>query len=106
MIAVIAVARNRLARSALARRFLGGAVWSVIGSVLSSGVTLIMWMLVARLLGKEVYGQFVVIQSTLSTVGVFAGFGIGAAATRYAAELKTRDTVRLGHILTLSLIHI
>ena len=102
MIASVTAARTRVMRSPLARRFLGGAVWSVLGSVLSSGVTLVMLMLVARSLGKEVYGQFVVIQSTLSMVGVFAGFGIGAAATRYAAELGTRDTVRLGHILTLS----
>lgn len=102
MIGTIATAHAKLKASPLARRFLGGAAWSVLGSVVSSGVTLIMLMLVARLLGKEVYGQFVVIQSTLSMVGVFAGFGIGAAATRYAAELRTRNTVRLGHILTLA----
>lgn len=102
MIGTLVTARARLKASPLARRFLGGAAWSVLGAVVSSGVALIMLMLVARLLGKEVYGQFVVIQSTLSMVGVFAGFGIGAAATRYAAELRTRDTVRLGHILTLA----
>lgn len=102
MIDTLSTAYARLKTSSLARRFLGGAAWSVLGSVISSGVTLITLMLVARLLGKEVYGQFVVIQSTLSMVGVFAGFGIGATATRYAAELRSRDTVRLGHILTLA----
>lgn len=102
MIVTLATAYARLKASPLVRRFLGGAAWSVLGSVVTSGVTLIMLMLVARLLGKEVYGQFVVIQSTLSMVGVFAGFGIGAAATRYAAELRSRDTDRLGHILTLA----
>lgn len=102
MIGVLVTAHARLNASPLARRFLGGAAWSILGSVVSSSVTLLMLMLVARLLGKEVYGQFVVIQSTLSMVGVFAGFGIGAAATRYAAELRTHDTVRLGHILTLA----
>lgn len=102
MIGTLATAHARLKASPLARRFLGGAAWSVLGSVVSSGVALIMLMLVARLLGKEIYGQFVVIQSTLSMVGVFAGFGIGAAATRYAAELRSRDIARLGHILTLA----
>jgi O-antigen/teichoic acid export membrane protein len=102
MIAVVKVACARLMRSPLARRFLGGAAWSVLGSALSSGITIIMLMLLARVLGKDVYGRFVVIQSTLGMVGVFAGFGIGAAATRYAAELKTRDTIRLGHILALA----
>jgi O-antigen/teichoic acid export membrane protein len=102
MTALFPDARARFARAALARRFMAGAAWSFSGSVLSSGVTLLMLILVARVLGKEVYGQFVVIQSTLGMVGVFAGLGIGAAATRYAAELRIRDTVRLGHILTLA----
>jgi O-antigen/teichoic acid export membrane protein len=57
---------------------------------------------VARLLGKETYGQFVVVQSTLSMVGVFAGFGIGTTATRYVAELRLRDSGRLAHILALT----
>jgi O-antigen/teichoic acid export membrane protein len=102
MIAVIIAASARLSGSALARRVLGGATWSVLGSVGSSAVTLLMLMLVARILGKEVYGQFVVIQSTLSMIGVFAGFGIGIAATRYAAEFRMSGTERLGHILTLA----
>ena len=102
MIAIIKKTQSKIANTPLARRFLRGAMWSVLGSVVSSGITLIMLILVARLLGKETYGQFVVIQSTLGTVGVFAGFGIGAAATRYSAELKTRNPIRLGHILTLS----
>ncbi len=102
MIETFAIARAKLKASPLARRFVGGAAWSVLGAVVSSGVTLVMLMLVARLLGKETYGQFVVIQSTLGMVGVFAGFGIGAAAIRYVAELRALDTARLGHILTLA----
>lgn len=102
MIGTFAVALAKLKTSPLARRFLGGAAWSVLGAVASSGVTLVMLILVARLLGKETYGQFVVIQSTLGMVGVFAGFGIGAAATRYVAELRALDIIRLGHILILA----
>lgn len=102
MTRAVATAYASLKASPLARRFVSGAVWSILGSVVSSGVTLVMLMLLARLLGKETYGQFVVIQSTLVMVGVFAGFGIGAAASRYTAELKLRDTTRLGHILTVA----
>lgn len=102
MIDILIAARARLTYSPLARRFLGGVVWSIMGTVVSSGITLVMLMVVARLLSKENYGQFVVIQSTLGMVGVFAGFGIGTTATRYAAELQARDATRLGHILTLA----
>lgn len=102
MIRFIGTARQRIKNSLLAQRFLGGAGWSAAAAVVGSGLTLIMVMLVARMLGKETYGQFVVIQTTLGTVGVFAGFGIGATATRYAAELRARDPIRLGRILALA----
>jgi len=102
MIGTFATARLRIAQSPLARRFLSGAVWSVAGAVISSGITLVMMMFLARLLGKETYGQFVVVQSTLGMVGVFAGFGIGTAAIRYAAELRAREPDRLGRILVLA----
>lgn len=97
----LTAARIRIKDSPLALRFASGAMWSVVGAIGSSGIKLVMLMIVARMLGKEPYGQFVVIQSTLSMVGVFAGFGMGAAATRYTAELRAVNLTRLGHILVL-----
>ncbi len=102
MISRFATTYARYRASQSIRRFTGGAAWSIFGSVVSSGMTLITLMLVARILGKDEYGQVVVIQSTLGTVGVFAGFGIGAAATRYVAELRASNLIRLGHILALA----
>lgn len=102
MIASLKTLRARLDRSPLARRFLGGAAWSVAGTTASSALSLLAMIFVARMLGKETYGQFVILQSTLSMVGVFAGFGIGTTATRYVAELRLRDPGRLAHILALA----
>lgn len=102
MIGRVASIRARLNDSPLAHRFLSGAGWSLAGTALSQGMTLLTMLFVARLLGKEIYGQFVLIQSTLNTIGIFAGFGIGQTATRYIAAMKQRDAGRLGHILALS----
>ena len=71
---------KKISSETLMRRFLNGAVWSIAGSVLSSGLNLILWMIVSRILGKEQYGKFVLIQSTLGMVGIFSGFGLGATA--------------------------
>lgn len=102
MITLIKDVRARFDRSSLARRFLGGAAWSVAGTTASSALSLLAMVFVARMLGKETYGQFVILQSTLSMAGVFAGFGIGTTATRYVAELRLRDPGRLAHILALA----
>ena len=85
--------------SPLARRFLGGAAWSVASAVVSSGVTLLVMIIVARILHRESYGRLVVIQSTLGMFGTLAGLGVGTAAIRYIAALRSRDGRRLLKIL-------
>ncbi len=92
----------RIRKSPLANRYLSGAYWSVVAAVVSNILTLLSMMLVARFLGKNSYGQFVVIQSTLGMFGVFAGFGIGAAAIRYVAEFRHKNLTRLSNILGLA----
>lgn len=102
MIATITGTRSHIINSVLARRFIGGASWSLAGSVLYQAINLVTMLFVARILGKETYGQFVLLQSTFNSIGIFAGFGIGTTATRYVAAYKHTDPTRLGHILALS----
>lgn len=91
-----------MAKSDLAARFLRGAWWSVVGALISNGLTVLTGVLLARILNKEPYGQYVLIQSTLSTVGVFAGLGIGAASTKFSAEMRRNSPARLLRLLALA----
>src|SRR5678815_4205374 len=86
----------------LQRRFMGSALWIFAGTAGSSLITLITTMILARLLGRQAYGQFVLLQSSINMMGVFAGFGVGATVTKYVAEFKTRDSERLSSIFALS----
>ena len=85
----------------LLRRLFVGAAWSVVGSALARVLALASMVVIARLLGVENFGQLVVLQSTLGMFGIFAGLGLGVVATKFAAELKVRDPIRLGQILSL-----
>lgn len=90
-----------LFRSSLARRLASGSAWSLFASVCGGGGNLLLFLLVARVLGKVHYGELVLLQSTLGTVGSVAGLGLGMTATRYAAHLSGRDNLRLARILVL-----
>jgi O-antigen/teichoic acid export membrane protein len=79
-----------------------GMYWAMAGAVISRALMLLSSILVARLLGKTVYGELGMIQSTVGMFGVFAGFGLGLTATKYVAELKQNDPERVGRILALS----
>lgn len=59
-------------------------------------------VVVARLLGKEGFGQYGIVQSTVTMFGTFAGFGLGLTATKHVAEYRHKDPQRAGKILGLS----
>ncbi len=94
--------RNTWAADSLRGRFTRGAVWSFIGAVLAQGSSLAASIVAARLLGKEQFGRYGMIQSTIGMLGTFAGLGLGVTATKYVAEFRDRDPERAGRIIALS----
>ncbi len=91
--------RDRLNHSPLAKRLASGAAWSLLGAVATRVLTLASSIIVVRILGKERLGEFGMVQSTLAMLGTFAGLGLGMTATKYVAELRTKDSARVGRIL-------
>lgn len=99
MIAFVSSLWRRRKGNTLHARYMNGAVWSVLSAVASSGINLLATIVLARILGKESYGQLAVIQSTLAMAGVFGGIGLSSTATRYVAELRQAAPARLGNLL-------
>src|SRR6266480_5058102 len=99
-------AKNRVLKflpaDSLRGRFARGAVWSLIGAVISQGSNLAASVITARLLGREQFGQYGMVQSTVGMFGVFAGMGLGLTATKYVAELRVINPERAGRIIALS----
>jgi O-antigen/teichoic acid export membrane protein len=93
---------DRIKRSPIGLRFARGVFWSMAGAVISRGLMLAATVLVARLLGRTVYGELGMIQSTVGMLGVFAGFGLGLTATKHVAEFRKSDPARAGRIIGLS----
>lgn len=61
------------------------------------------WILVARILGKDGYGQFGIIRSTVLMFSVFSGFSLGITASKYIAEFINVDVIRAKRIAGLTL---
>ena len=93
---------DRIAASSIGMRLVRGAFWSMAGAVISRGLMLCANILVARMLGKTVFGELGMIQSTIGMFGVFAGFGLGLTATKHVAELRDTEPERAGRIIALS----
>ena len=69
----------------IAFSFAAGVYWSLLGAVVSRGLTLVATVLAARTLGAEGFGELGMIQNTQGLFGVLAGAGLGLAATKFVA---------------------
>ena len=93
---------QRIEASPLGYRLARGAFWSLTGAVIARGLGLLASIFVARILGKEGFGELGIIQSTFGMFGIFAGFGLGMTATKFIAQYRTTDPIKAGRIRALS----
>ena len=80
-----------------------GVFWSVIGSIISRGVLFMAWILMARILGKEAYGEYGLIRNTVLMFATFAGFGMGITGMKFIAQYIDIDRSKAGRIASLTL---
>jgi O-antigen/teichoic acid export membrane protein len=93
---------DSLANSPIALRFARGAFWSTLASTATGLLSVASSIVLARLLGKEEFGGYGIIQSTLTMFQLFAGFGVGLTATKFVAQYRKNDPQRAARIIGLS----
>src|SRR5258706_10786206 len=93
-----------VAHQSTAHRLIKGAVWNLAGAIVARGFGLISSILIARILGREAFGELGVIQSTVGMFGVLAGFGLGMTATKYVAEFREKGPAKAQRIISMSLL--
>lgn len=77
--------------------------WSLIGSLISKFLLFLIWIIVARLLGKELYGEVGIIRSTINLFIVFLGSGISLTMTKYIPIFLLSDKEKVSRIYSISL---
>lgn len=90
---------TRLDASPFARRLLATTFWSAMGESLSKGLMLLSMVIVARILGKEGYGEFGMVRTTINMFATLGGVGLGFTANRYVARFRDTDKRYSGQIV-------
>lgn len=60
--------------------------WAVTGNGIGYGLLLLAGIIIARMLGKDVYGEYGVVKTTMMYMASFAALGFGNTSTRYIAR--------------------
>lgn len=79
-----------------------GVFWSLVGAVVSRGLTLLASIMAARTLGTAGFGELGMIQNTQGLFGVLAGAGLGLAATKFVAEYRSVDPLKASRCIILA----
>jgi O-antigen/teichoic acid export membrane protein len=93
---------HQIEGSAIGGRLARSIFWALAGGIISRGLMLLATILLAQILGRESYGEYGIIRSTLQMFLVFAGFGLGLTATKHVAEYRIVNPLRAGRIMALS----
>lgn len=73
--------------------------WAIVGNVVGKGLSMISGIVVARFLGKEVFGEFGIIKNTLVYIAIVSTFGFGYTATKYVADYLKNDSNKLNSLV-------
>ena len=60
--------------------------WALFGNAVGKGLSLLVGIIVANILGSNDYGQYGMIKSTLIYLAIFSTFGLGVTGTKYVAQ--------------------
>jgi O-antigen/teichoic acid export membrane protein len=93
---------DRFDFSRVEKRVLSGSFWLVLGTAFSRILTFMTNLFLARNLGREMFGEFGMVQSTMGMYGMFSGFGLGSTTAKYISELRHKDPLRTERIINLT----
>jgi O-antigen/teichoic acid export membrane protein len=82
-------------------RLITGTALNFIATAFNQGSTLVVNILVARILMKEGFGEYAMVQSTLLTMATLGQLATGYTAAKYVAEYRSMAPERAGRIMGL-----
>lgn len=90
---------HRLRNSSFAK----DSFWAVFGNGIGNFLLLLAGIFIARLLGKDLYGEYGLVKTTMFYIASFATFGLSDTSTRYIAQYVQKDTSKIRNIVKASL---
>lgn len=74
--------KSRLLHSNLAK----DSFWAIFGNGIGNALLLLAGIIIARFLGKDVYGEYGFVKSTMFYIASFASLGLGVTSTKFIAQ--------------------
>lgn len=83
---------------------LSDSMWAVMGNGLGNFLLLAAGIVIARLLGKDLYGEYGMVKTTMFNIAAFSTFGLGYTSTKFVSEFIQKDSTYIKDIARKSLL--
>jgi O-antigen/teichoic acid export membrane protein len=93
---------DKILKSDIGSRMAKGVFWTFTGTALAKFVVLLAGIVCARILGKDAFGEFGIIRSTITMFVVFGSVGLGLTATKYISEYRNTNKTKVSSIYYLT----
>ncbi|QIE58262.1 oligosaccharide flippase family protein [Rasiella rasia] len=93
-----------MSQSPFVKKVVKGTFWLTFGSVMAKGLTALAYLVLARILTVNAYGEYGMVKSTIDNFLIFATMGVGLTATKYISELKDENKQKASSILGASIV--
>jgi O-antigen/teichoic acid export membrane protein len=80
-------------------RFQIGVTLNLIGAVFNQGSTFVFSIVAANLLGRETFGKYGIVASTLVMLSQISQLACGYTMTKYVAEFRSSDREKTGRVI-------
>ena len=88
-----------LSRTQVNSKLFRDSFWAVFGNGIGNALMLFSGIIIARLLGKELYGEYGIVKTTMFYIASFATLGLGVTSTKYIASLISEKSIHVGNII-------
>ena len=82
---------------------LSDSMWAVIGNGIGNFLFLVAGIIIARILGKDLYGEYGMVKTTMFNIAAFSTFGLGYTSTKFVSEFMQKDRRYIKDIVKKSL---
>lgn len=67
-------------------RLFKDSFWAIFGNFAGKGLSLLAGILIAKILGKDIFGEFSIIKGTVISFSMLSTFGLGYSSTKFISE--------------------
>jgi O-antigen/teichoic acid export membrane protein len=76
-----------------------GIAWNTLAAVSTNGANFLTALLLANILGKDAFGEFAIVQSTILSVAGIAQVATGLTATKFVAQYRDANKKQAGRVI-------